>query len=56
MSIVAAITSDSFTIAAARSLVRHTNMEAREIAEEALRVASEICIYTNANICVESLP
>ncbi len=45
-----------YALAAARSLVRHTNMEAREIAEEALRVASEICIYTNANICVESLP
>lgn len=54
---VAAIGSGGgYALAAARALVRHTNMEAREIAEEALRVASEICIYTNANINVETLP
>ncbi len=54
---VAAIGSGAgYALAAARALVRHTNMEAREIAEEALRVASEICIYTNANINVETLP
>lgn len=54
---VAAIGSGgAYALAAARALVRHTDMEAREIVEEALRIASEICIYTNANICVESLP
>ena len=54
---VAAIGSGGgYALAAARSLVRHTNMEAREIAEEALKIASEICIYTNDKICVESLP
>lgn len=54
---VAAIGSGGgYALAAARSLIRHTNMEAREIAEESLRIASELCIYTNDKICVESLP
>jgi ATP-dependent HslUV protease subunit HslV len=54
---VAAIGSGGgYALAAARSLVRHTQLEAPAIAEEALRIAAEICIYTNANICVESLP
>jgi len=54
---VAAIGSGgAYALAAARALVRHTPLSAREIAEEALRIASEICIYTNANITVESLP
>ncbi len=54
---VAAIGSGGgYALAAARALVRHTDMDARAIAEESLRVASEICIYTNANINVETLP
>ena len=54
---VAAIGSGGgYALAAARALVRHTEMDARAIAEESLRVASEICIYTNANINVETLP
>ena len=54
---VAAIGSGgAYALAAARALVRHTPISAREIAEESLRIASEICIYTNANITVESLP
>lgn len=46
----------SYALAAARSLARHTQMGAREIAEASLRVASEICIYTNDNLTVETLP
>ena len=54
---VAAIGSGgAYALAAARALIRHTQLGAREIAEEALRVASEICIYTNANLSVETLP
>ncbi|MBN1655722.1 MAG: ATP-dependent protease subunit HslV [Deltaproteobacteria bacterium] len=45
----------SFALAAARALLKHTGMEAREIATEALRIASEICIYTNDTITVEEL-
>ena len=44
-----------FALAAARSLVKHSNLSAEEIAREALTVASEICIYTNNNINVEVL-
>lgn len=44
-----------YALAAARSLLKHTAMPAREIAEESLRVAGEICIYTNSDIMVEEL-
>lgn len=44
-----------FAIAAARALVKHTELSAREIAQEGLRIASEICIYTNSDIIVEEL-
>jgi ATP-dependent HslUV protease subunit HslV len=44
-----------FALAAARALVKHTPMTAEEVARESLLIASEICIYTNANITVESL-
>ena len=44
-----------FALAAARALVKYTELTAAQIAEEALRIASTICIYTNDNITVESL-
>ena len=44
-----------FALAAARALVKHTSLTAREIATEAMSIASEICIYTNAEIVVEEL-
>lgn len=44
-----------FALAAARSLVAHSELDAEEIVRESLRVASEICIYTNDNIVVETL-
>jgi len=45
----------SFALAAARALVKHTDMTAAQVAEESLRIAAQICIYTNDNITVESL-
>ncbi|MBX6423696.1 ATP-dependent protease subunit HslV [Thermosulfurimonas sp. F29] len=42
-------------LAAAKALLRRTELSAREIAEEALRIAGEICVYTNQNITVEEL-
>src|ERR1700716_340926 len=42
-------------VAAARALLKHTQLTAREIAVEALRIAGEICIYSNQNIVVEEL-
>ncbi|MEN6561878.1 MAG: ATP-dependent protease subunit HslV [Acidobacteriota bacterium] len=45
----------SFALAAARALIKHTGLDARAVAEEALRIAAEICVYTNAEITVEEL-
>jgi ATP-dependent HslUV protease subunit HslV len=45
----------NFALAAARVLVRHSTLGAREIAEEAMRAAAEICVYTNDQIVVEEL-
>jgi len=44
-----------YALSAARALMKHTQMTAAQIAEESLRIAAEICIYTNDNITVESL-
>ncbi len=44
-----------FALAAARALVRHTELSARDIAAEALKVAGEICVYTNDQITIEEL-
>ena len=53
---VAAIGSGGFyALAAARALVKHTDMEAAEIAREALTLAADICVFTNHNIKVEEL-
>lgn len=45
----------SYALAAARALMKHTNLSAREIAVDALKIAGEICIYSNENIVVEEL-
>lgn len=45
----------NFALAAARALMKHTGLSAREIAEEALRIAGEICIYTNSEIVLEEI-
>lgn len=44
-----------YALAAARALMRQTKLTAREIAIDAMNIASEICIYTNADIVVEEL-
>ena len=45
----------SYALAAARALLRHTRLSAREIALESLKIASDICIFTNREITVEEL-
>lgn len=45
----------SYALAAARALLEHTELGARDIAVNALRIAAEICIYTNEQIVVEEL-
>lgn len=53
---VAAIGSGgSYALAAAKALTANTDLSAAEIAEKALRIASEICVYTNDRIHVETL-
>jgi ATP-dependent HslUV protease, peptidase subunit HslV len=53
---VAAIGSGGFyALSAARAMVKHTDMEAADIAKEALEIAADICVYTNHNIKVEEL-
>ena len=44
-----------YALAAARALLRHTTLPARQVALEALKVASEICIFTNGEILVEEI-
>jgi ATP-dependent HslUV protease subunit HslV len=43
----------AYAQAAAQALLKHTQLTAREIAEEALRIAARLCIYTNDHIAVE---
>ena len=45
----------NFALAAARALMQNTDLPAHEIAEKALKVASEICVFTNGNIIVETV-
>ena len=53
---VAAIGSGGpFAHAAATALMRHTKLSARQIAEEAMRIAGKTCIYTNDNVTWEEL-
>ena len=53
---VAAIGSGGFyALSAGRAMVKHTDMEAKDIAQEALSIAADICVYTNHNIKVEEL-
>ncbi len=44
-----------YALAAARALINHTNLTAREIALEAMKIAAGICVYTNDRISVEEL-
>jgi|SRR5215813_6688950 len=45
----------SYALAAAKALLKHTDLPPRTIAIEALKVAGEICIYSNQNIVIEEL-
>jgi ATP-dependent HslUV protease subunit HslV len=44
-----------YALAAAKALADHTSLEARAIVEEALKIAGDICIYTNKEITIEEL-
>ena len=53
---VAAIGSGGpYALAAARALVRHGDLDAETVVREAMRIAAEICVYTNEHLSVEIL-
>ncbi len=45
----------NYALAAARALKQNTNLSAKEIAEKSLKIASEICVFTNDNITMEEV-
>jgi len=45
----------SYALAAARALLRHSKLDAKSTVEEAMKIASDICIYTNGNITIKEL-
>jgi ATP-dependent HslUV protease subunit HslV len=53
--IVAIGSGGGYALAASRAMLGHSDLDARAIAEEALKIASEICVYTNDEITVEVL-
>jgi ATP-dependent HslUV protease subunit HslV len=53
--IIAIGSGGSYALAAARALVENTQMSAREIAEKSLKIAGQICIYTNDQLTIEEL-
>ena len=53
--IIAIGSGGSFALAAARALVKHSNLHIKTIVEESMKIASEICIYTNDKIIIEEL-
>jgi ATP-dependent HslUV protease subunit HslV len=44
-----------FALAAAKALARHTELDAKQIAAQAMEIAASICIYTNDTITIETL-
>ena len=44
-----------FALSAAKALIKNTKMEAKEVANESLSIAADVCIYTNHNIVIEEI-
>ncbi len=44
-----------YALAAARAMVKHSDLDVRQIVEEAMKIAADICIYTNTQIVIEVL-
>lgn len=53
--IIAIGSGGNYALTAARVLMRHTNLPAKEIVQQSLEAAADICIYTNKNISIEEL-
>ena len=54
-SILAIGSGGMFALSAAKALVTHSNLSAREIVEEAMKITETICIYTNSHLTIEEL-
>jgi ATP-dependent HslUV protease subunit HslV len=53
--IVAIGSGGSYALAAAKAMLKHTKLDARKIVEEALKIAADICVFTNDKIVIEEL-
>ena len=53
--IVAVGSGGPYALSAARALAKHSQLDARQIATEAMKIAADICIYTNPNLTIEEL-
>ena len=53
--IIAIGSGGNYALAAARALYQNTKMTAREIAEKSMKIASEICVFTNSNFVIEEV-
>ena len=53
--IVAIGSGGPYALAAARALTRHTELSPREVVQEAMRIAGDICIFTNDQVTIEEL-
>ena len=51
--IIAIGSGGAFALAAARALISHSNLSAKEVVKQAMKIASDICVYTNDQITVE---
>lgn len=45
----------NFALSAARALMRHTDMSARQVVEESMKIAADICVFTNHHLTIEEL-
>lgn len=54
--IIAIGSGGNYALAAARALIGHSQLDAREIAAEAMKIAAGICVYTNDQLTIEELP
>ena len=54
--VVAIGSGGNFALAAARAMLRHSSLDARTVALEAMRIAAEICVFTNDRVTIEVLP
>ena len=54
--IIAIGSGGNYALAAAKALAKHSTLDARTIAEEAMRIAASICVFTNNELVFEELP